>query len=90
MRWEQGTPRRASPFSRLTRSECAELERRFLEFWVLCVETEDDDEEAWAFGQMRALWFEHAASADAADWFSAMEWASERLYRAPDPMSGPA
>lgn len=86
MRWLQADPNRPSPFSRATKPERELLETSFGELWMLIVETENDDEELWAYGKLRALFLDNVVHDDQA-WFEAMAWAAERWIEVPDPSS---
>jgi hypothetical protein len=62
-------------------------ERGFLELFQVCADTENDDEEAWAYEHLKALWVKAIAGQDdrVSGLFTVMSWAAQRLY-APSPV----
>ena len=79
------SPFRSMSFeSEQTRSR---TEETFLTFFALCADTENDDEEAWAYEQLKALWLQAIAGQDdrVPELFMVMSWAAQRLY-APSPV----
>lgn len=56
-------------------------EGTFLEFFQLCVETEDDNEEHWAFEQMHNSYTASIAGQDdrVPSFYDAMAWAAAEL-----------
>lgn len=84
MQWP-GAPGRVilTPFARLPEKRRKSAEKAFLDFFELAVETDDEREEEWAYGQLKAVFAEAIAEEDdrAPRFFEAMAWASQRLAR---------
>jgi hypothetical protein len=58
-------------------SERQKREQTFLDLFQLAVQTEDDREEAWAFGKLRELYFESFVDDRMPGFFDAMRWAAQ-------------
>jgi len=72
---------RPSPFAGLGKSDSKRLEQAFLQAFVICVETDDDGEELWAYEQLKALYAEAPMTDTVASFFEAMSWASQVGFR---------
>ena len=68
--------RYSSPWNGREQSEREKLEKEFLAFFVLAVETTDDAEELWAYERLKDTYTASVISDDHAGFFAAMAWAA--------------
>jgi len=69
-----------SPFASLPRSKRSSIEKEFRQFFSVCADTQNSQEELWAYNHLKRIHLETISSDRGPSLMKAMEWAAREEY----------